>query len=1015
MNLPTSEMGDPLLRVIRRPDTLANAVSGLDAEQQPAFVAEIIKRVAGDDQLAFEALADSSGRWAVAWQHAGEVLSRSRTRIEGFPARIDETSMCAYLFERSARPLFPSLLAQIPPTDSMRRFVCAVIFGLLKRGEWRKWHTVLRGLDAGLVNSWLLECSRGTAGGLVQAPVVRFSPLFSRSDNFAACEGFAVNYLDANLAAACSPDDAMASYRNELLRRAELTFEERVLGLGVLLAQVQADPLTELEPLLGRLGLGLSDLDGAAAWFLNTVGPRPALKELELSELMPLLSERPEIQRRLHEMGVSFDLEAEVIRAFLHRMRTQTSGSATGFLGLSLDYLESALGSAAQQEVLELFAPAWGLAPEGGSLARALCTKLTAEDGGVGWLAGAFTRSNLIRSLADAPVALRASLRGLPLAATPAALMAAAVQESLAAAGSAGRARLLVLLARWHRGESLGQFITGWQADAADAFVHGQVFAFAGDWTDSAVDRAVAADLVRVMVASPDVPAGFEAAMQTSAASAWSHLTTTWRPDLPAEEAPFAPLVVEVLSRMVASRIAGGGRFDAMDMEAGFGIGLDALISAFESGAALPVAVLAERLLRWMHRTPAASGEFARVRGQLSLLRYRALGGVGDPMTSRSKLAVACRHSGGLQSRNDILQSAGVRADELDAWTAQFLDGSIDCSGTEVVAARVMTDAGRPAGRRIKVKMRPSTLWPRIAIALALMGYTAFAVAYYLSPPPLAIEPAGAPAQGATVDLETVLRDELGLRRIDPGASPVQLGVGDADRTNWAAYADLGAEDALSLGRPRQVTLAPYWIGATPVRNLELERSIPSSSGGGRRPAFQSGQTGDRQPAVNVTYRLAADFCRTLTAALVARFPADFAPGGRFAGWVVRLPTDEEWEFAAAGGRRGPFWWGQSWSEMPAPLMETLVQSGGTVESRTSEGWSNAYGLVGFHFNVAEWVSAADRPGQLQELFPGHQVRGSGWPAEKRPEWQRGVHFARVERNAREWLGFRLVFAPGRP
>ncbi len=138
-------------------------------------------------------------------------------------------------------------------------------------------------------------------------------------------------------------------------------------------------------------------------------------------------------------------------------------------------------------------------------------------------------------------------------------------------------------------------------------------------------------------------------------------------------------------------------------------------------------------------------------------------------------------------------------------------------------------------------------------------------------------------------------------------------------------------------GTGRAVEIAPFLLGRTPVTNREYEPFL--ASGRAVSPPWWNDANfrAPRQPVVGVTWHEAAAFCSWL---------ADSA-GGRW-----RLPTEEDWEFAACGGLAASRTaWGDS--VPPGEIPEGALA--GPWE--TGRGTPNGYGLFDMGTIVHEWCA----------------------------------------------------------
>ncbi|MDD5484282.1 MAG: SUMF1/EgtB/PvdO family nonheme iron enzyme, partial [Kiritimatiellae bacterium] len=179
------------------------------------------------------------------------------------------------------------------------------------------------------------------------------------------------------------------------------------------------------------------------------------------------------------------------------------------------------------------------------------------------------------------------------------------------------------------------------------------------------------------------------------------------------------------------------------------------------------------------------------------------------------------------------------------------------------------------------------------------------------------------------------------------------------------------------------------------------------------RPAHSSGSyegmslDGDRQPAVNVSWKDANAFCAWLTKNYGA------TPAGSF---VFRLPTEKEWETYAAGGSGAEFPWG-AWPP-PKHLNYYGRENKGVAQSlETYDGYrvscpvhkscANALGLYGVAGNVWEWCQDKDEPQSAMRV-----LKGASW-ADCAPLFLRTGRRSAYEPDYKYInLGFRVVAEP---
>ena len=167
----------------------------------------------------------------------------------------------------------------------------------------------------------------------------------------------------------------------------------------------------------------------------------------------------------------------------------------------------------------------------------------------------------------------------------------------------------------------------------------------------------------------------------------------------------------------------------------------------------------------------------------------------------------------------------------------------------------------------------------------------------------------------------------------------------------------------------RKVTLAPFELDATEVTVAAYAKCVESKACSGfddrRRedPLCNMGRPGREAHPMNcVNWHQADTYCKTQ---------------GK------RLPTEEEWEYAARGGRpQQPFPWGSE-----APVAQ-VCWSGRALREGTCPVASfppEAFGLYDLGGNVTEWTSTAEQPlADHIALFgppkePYRVMRGGQW------------------------------------
>jgi formylglycine-generating enzyme required for sulfatase activity len=132
---------------------------------------------------------------------------------------------------------------------------------------------------------------------------------------------------------------------------------------------------------------------------------------------------------------------------------------------------------------------------------------------------------------------------------------------------------------------------------------------------------------------------------------------------------------------------------------------------------------------------------------------------------------------------------------------------------------------------------------------------------------------------------------------------------------------------------------------------------------------------GPQNPVENVSWDDAVEFCRKLT-----ELPAE-----KSAGYVYRLPTEAEWEYACRAGTTTKYSFGDSASELNDYAWR--AQNSEATTHPVGGKQPNAWGLYDMHGNVFEWCqdwyadypsgSTTDPTGAASGLY--RVYRGGSW------------------------------------
>ncbi|MFA7388660.1 MAG: formylglycine-generating enzyme family protein, partial [Thiohalobacteraceae bacterium] len=173
--------------------------------------------------------------------------------------------------------------------------------------------------------------------------------------------------------------------------------------------------------------------------------------------------------------------------------------------------------------------------------------------------------------------------------------------------------------------------------------------------------------------------------------------------------------------------------------------------------------------------------------------------------------------------------------------------------------------------------------------------------------------------------------------------------------TTYAMGSGIGSLDADE--RPKHdVTLARFAVGKFEITFDEYDlfarvtgRALPDDKGRGR---------GNR-PVVNVSWEEAAAYAQWLSEQTGARY---------------RLPTEAEWEYAAGGGARSLYWWGNTLGEGRANCFNCGSEWDAELPAPVGSFPANPLGLHDTAGNVAEWVQDC-----YHSDYNAAPVDGSAW------------------------------------
>jgi formylglycine-generating enzyme required for sulfatase activity len=209
-----------------------------------------------------------------------------------------------------------------------------------------------------------------------------------------------------------------------------------------------------------------------------------------------------------------------------------------------------------------------------------------------------------------------------------------------------------------------------------------------------------------------------------------------------------------------------------------------------------------------------------------------------------------------------------------------------------------------------------------------------------------------------------------------------------------------------------------FFMAAYKVTNAQFRRFNPNY----HSPKYRGVDLdGEDHPVVNVSYDEISAFIRWL----------NDRPAEKAAGRLYRVPTEEEWEYAAKGGDDRRFPWGDQWPPPEGsgnfgdettgtvftkdwPILHGY-KDGYVATSPVGHYFPNSYFLYDMAGNAYEWtssfyVSSVQTPWKEMLVSSKRRViRGSSW-ADELPKVLRCAFRLPVKPDTKmEFLGFRLA------
>jgi formylglycine-generating enzyme required for sulfatase activity len=202
----------------------------------------------------------------------------------------------------------------------------------------------------------------------------------------------------------------------------------------------------------------------------------------------------------------------------------------------------------------------------------------------------------------------------------------------------------------------------------------------------------------------------------------------------------------------------------------------------------------------------------------------------------------------------------------------------------------------------------------------------------------------------------------------------------------------MGSDTDDEFSRPAHlVTVGPFFIDLTEVTNEDYSKFIVAT--GHRSPVGWDNGTvpedRDKFPVTGVSWFDAAEYAK----------------------WAgKRLPTEEEWEFAARGTDGRTYPWGDDWD----PKLANANNRSGGIRN-VGEGGRSPFGLFDMSGNAWEWTASDARGFSGGKEFPKSRlhlkiIRGGNWQSDNRTATVvfRGYYGAAGEQEY-DGTGFRCV------
>ena len=258
---------------------------------------------------------------------------------------------------------------------------------------------------------------------------------------------------------------------------------------------------------------------------------------------------------------------------------------------------------------------------------------------------------------------------------------------------------------------------------------------------------------------------------------------------------------------------------------------------------------------------------------------------------------------------------------------------------------------------------------PWKAVGFAAAAVLIIGALLQLNGAPLAPEPSAPLAQSAPIESRKAapVVAPAGPVTVQLGSTPEEIDRAIFLCTKGGGSARACAREVFADERLRTVTLAPFSLDRTEVTNADFQAFVDAT--GHRTTAEERGFSWDITRCRRCSWRTphpGRDATRHPNDPVVH---VSWPDARRYCQWAgKRLPTEDEWEFAARGEKRRAFPWGDEWD---ANRLRDLESEGlGLQPVGSYPTGATPDGLLDLAGSVWEWTSTASGQGE-RRVFKG--------------------------------------------